>query len=75
MSVAIASPCSELLDDWIIEPEAAAEIGVKPDTLAGYRKRGIGPAYSIVRRQIIYNRLNLRAWLNAGGTRIHSLDE
>ncbi len=58
-----------LLDEWLDEPEAAAEIGVKPLTLTVYRKKQIGPQFSVVRRRIMYSRANLQAWLAAGGTR------
>jgi hypothetical protein len=67
MSVATASPHPRLLDDWLDEPDAAPEVGLKPSTLTSYRKQGKGPRFSRIGRKE-YHRFNLRAWLEAGGT-------
>ena len=57
------------LDDWLDEKDAAPEIGLKPSTLTAYRKARRGPAFSVVGRTFKYHRLNLHAWVAAGGTR------
>src|SRR5262245_37540052 len=58
-----------LLDEYLPEPDMAAAIGVATKTLIAYRKRGVGPPYSIVGRRIIYSRAGGVAWLAAGGLR------
>ena len=55
--------------DFIEEPEAAASLKIAHQTLVKYRKRGAGPAFSIVGRRVIYSRASLRTWLESGGTR------
>ena len=55
--------------DFIEEPEAAAALRIAHQTLVKYRKRGVGPAFSIVARRVMYSRASLRAWLECGGTR------
>ena len=58
-----------LLNDYLPEPEAGPAIGVTPQTLTGYRKKGIGPDYTVVGRTIFYSRAALLAWLENGGVR------
>ena len=55
--------------DFVEEPEAAASLKISPQTLVKYRKQGVGPAFSIVGRRVIYSRGSLRTWLENGGTR------
>ena len=55
--------------DFVDEPEAAASLKLSHQTLVKYRKQGVGPAFSIVGRRVIYSRGSLRSWLENGGTR------
>jgi hypothetical protein len=55
------------------EIEAAASLDITPQTMAGYRKLGIGPRYVEVARKIYYSKEARAEWLSAGGTR--SADE
>jgi hypothetical protein len=70
-SLAQLRPDGYLLEDFdfIEEPEAAASLKIAHQTLIKYRKQGVGPAFSIVARRVIYTRGNLRTWLESGGTR------
>jgi hypothetical protein len=64
-------PVGYLLDElgYLDEPEAAAALGITPQTMTEYRKRGIGPPYAEIARKIIYGRTGIAEWLAAGGTR------
>ena len=55
--------------DYLSERKAGPAIGVKGGTLTNYRKRGLGPEYTVVGRRIFYSRAALRAWLEKGGIR------
>lgn len=44
-------------------PAAAAELGVKPDTLKTWRHRGVGPAFVRVGRAIRYQRDDLASFI------------
>ena len=70
-SLAQLRPDGYLLEDFdfIEEPEAAAALKIAHQTLIKYRKQGVGPAFSIVARRVIYSRASLRTWLESGGTR------
>lgn len=47
-------------------PDAAAYVGLSPSTLAKMRLRGDGPVYSKAGpRIVIYDKLDLDAWLSA----------
>jgi predicted DNA-binding transcriptional regulator AlpA len=47
-------------------PDAAAYVGLSPSTLAKMRLRGDGPVYSKAGpRIVIYDKLDLEAWLNS----------
>jgi hypothetical protein len=51
------------------ESMAAIAIDLSVQTLVEYRKKQIGPDYTVVGRTILYSPENLKAWLKAGGTR------
>ena len=70
-SPAALRPDGYLLEefDFIEEPEAAAALKIAHQTLIKYRKQGVGPAFSIVGRRVMYSRAGLRTWLESGGTR------
>ena len=51
------------------EIESAASLDITPQTLAGYRKAGIGPDYTELARRIFYSKKARAKWLAAGGTR------
>ena len=70
-SLAQLRPDGYLLEDFdfIEEPEAAAALKISHQTLIKYRKLGVGPAFSIVARRVMYSRASLRTWLESGGTR------
>jgi hypothetical protein len=59
---------------YLEEPLAAIAIDVAAQTLIEYRKRGIGPEFTVVGRAILYSRENLQKWLEAGGTRAFDQD-
>jgi hypothetical protein len=42
--------------------ETAEELGMKDATLAGWRRRGIGPAFERRSRTIVYRRSDIEAW-------------
>ena len=47
-------------------PQAAAYLGLSPSTLAKMRLRGDGPVYSKAGpRIVVYDKLDLDAWLSA----------
>lgn len=52
-------------DDTVTTPVAAGELGKHPVTLAIWRKRGVGPAYSrsTETRCVLYRVGDLRAWV------------
>jgi len=70
-SLAQLRPDGYLLEDFdfIEEPEAATALKIAPQTLVKYRKRGVGPAFAVIGRRVMYSRDSLRAWLENGGTR------
>lgn len=47
------------------EPEFAQELGLAPDTLRKYRKRGKGGGYLQIGRAIYYTPDHKQAWLKA----------
>jgi hypothetical protein len=58
----------DLFDDLLPEKDAARkELKVSPQTLAKYRKDGVGPKFTVIKRKIFYQRVNLRAWVDNGG--------
>lgn len=54
---------------YLKELIAAIALDLMPQTLAEYRKAGIGPDYAVVGRTIWYGPANIQKWLEAGGTR------
>lgn len=54
---------------YMPECEAATGLGITVETLAGYRKQGIGPDHTELARSILYSKDELKAWLKAGGVR------
>jgi Helix-turn-helix domain len=48
-----------VLDDWLSEQEAAAEIKKSVRTLRAWRRRGKGPPYALFGRTIRYRRAGL----------------
>jgi DNA-binding transcriptional MerR regulator len=46
------------------ESEAAKELGLSPNTLRIWRKRGKGPPYYKVGKKVIYTSGDLAKWLN-----------
>lgn len=61
-----------LLDElhYVDEIEAAASLDISEQTLAGYRKAGVGPHYVELARKIYYSKEARAEWLAAGGTRM-----
>lgn len=55
------------------EIESAASLDITPQTMAGYRKNGVGPRFVEIARKIYYSKDARAEWLAAGGTR--SADE
>jgi hypothetical protein len=54
---------------YLEEPLAAIALDLALQTLVEYRKKQVGPDYTVVGRTILYSRDNLQKWLAAGGTR------
>jgi hypothetical protein len=51
------------LDDYeLSDAQAAEELGLKRATLAGWRRRGIGPSYERRNRSIFYRKADIEAW-------------
>jgi hypothetical protein len=57
-----------LLDDYIGEPELAAELNINLRTAQRWRKLQIGPPFVMKGITPIYNKALARQWLAAGGT-------
>lgn len=55
--------------DYISEAEAAIALNVSEQTLIDWRKRQIGPPFSMIGRKFIYAVAKLKQWVEAGGTR------
>jgi hypothetical protein len=51
-----------VLDDWLSEKEAAAELHKKVRTLRKWRSDGIGPAYGVFGRTVRYHADALRKY-------------
>ena len=60
---------------YIEEPMAAIAIDVSSQTMIEYRKKKIGPDYTVVGRTVLYHPTKLEAWLAAGGTRAFETEE
>jgi hypothetical protein len=54
---------ARLLDDYLSEEQAAAEINVKARTLQRWRSNGCAPPYIIVGRVPYYRRDAIAEWL------------
>jgi len=52
-----------VLDDWLTEKEAAAELQKKVRTLRGWRRDGIGPVYAVLGRTVRYHKDALNQYL------------
>jgi hypothetical protein len=52
-----------LLQDFIRDRELADELGLAPQTLAIWRHRRVGPAYTKIGRACWYKRDDIEAWL------------
>jgi hypothetical protein len=52
-----------LLDGYLAERDAAAELKLMPRTLRKYRDEGAGPAYVIIGRKVFYPRDALLQWV------------
>ena len=48
---------------YVEEAVAAIAIDVSPQTMIEYRKKGLGPDYTIVGRTVLYHPAKLEAWL------------
>ncbi len=52
-----------VLSDWVGRDQLAEELGVKPDTLARWATRGMGPPLVKVGRRVFYRRKSVERWL------------
>ena len=52
-----------LLHDFIRDRELAQELSLAPQTLAIWRHRGVGPAFTKIGRACWYKRADIEAWL------------
>ena len=59
---------SKLLEGYLSEAEMAAEINRGVRTLQRWRTLQIGPPYTLINLQPVYNLERAREWLAAGGT-------
>ena len=55
--------------NYISEAEAAIALNVSEQTLIEWRKRQVGPPFSMIGRRFIYAVPRLKQWVEAGGTR------
>jgi hypothetical protein len=60
---------------YVEESVAAIAIDVSLPTMIDYRKRQVGPEFTVVGRTILYHPDKLAAWLDAGGTRAFETQE
>lgn len=51
--------------DWMTETELAAEMKIRPKTLANQRSRRVGPPYVKFGGTVRYSRKAIREWLAA----------
>ena len=57
----------DLANEWLTNAEAAALLGVRPDTLRDYRAKGRSPRYHKRGHIVLYRRTEIEAHLRAGG--------
>ena len=61
-----AAPDSlNLLADWISRDQLARELGLKPDTLARWEARRLGPPCTRLGRKTLYRRAAVTDWIRA----------
>jgi len=53
----------KLLDEYLSEEQLAEELRVGKATVAGWRKKQIGPAYTEIGRRIYYRRGGALEWM------------
>ena len=53
-----------ILENFVPEAEAAAELGLQASTLRFWRWQGRGPAYVKVGRKVLYSRNAIEQWLS-----------
>jgi hypothetical protein len=51
--------------NWYSTAELSEEIGVEPETLKGWRWRGVGPAFHKFGHKVRYARRDVDAWIAA----------
>lgn len=51
------------MKDRLTTAELAAETGIPPETLRYYRWRGEGPASYKIGRRVLYDRVDVEAWI------------
>jgi hypothetical protein len=56
---------ARLLEDWLSEAQAAAELNKTPRTLQSWRAQGIGPRWTRNGREVLYHRDWLAEYLMA----------
>ena len=56
-----------LLQDFIRDRELAQQLSLAPQTLAIWRHRGVGPAFTKIGRACWYKRTDVEAWLASQG--------
>jgi hypothetical protein len=59
----LAMNLEPLLSDYLIEDQAATELGVCTKTLQRWRTLGEGPAITRLGRRILYRRSTVAAWI------------
>lgn len=60
-----AEPATARLSPRLSTAELADELGHKPETLRGWRWRGIGPPSYKIGGKTVYDRIDVDAWIAA----------
>lgn len=56
---------SNLLDDYLPEADAAAQLGVSPRTMQRWRNQANGIPHTVIGGKIYYNVASLKDWLRS----------
>lgn len=54
-----------ILDEWVSQPDLAAEMEISPDTLRKWRLQRKGPPAIKVGARVFYRRESVREWLRS----------
>lgn len=54
-----------MIETWVRPDELADQLGLKPSTLAGWRRTGKGPRFAKRGHVVLYSRAAVEEWLKA----------